>query len=106
MKLVIATFAAFLAFLLPAKADWICDAQTCYPAPPGYTAYVPSEIPPIYVPPDYVDTPAPYRGYTTRTGRTIHRRPVHTFKVQGTLVARRNCAVIKERGRSFSLLCR
>jgi len=105
MKLVIATFAAFLAFLLPAKADWICDAQTCYPAPPGYTAYVPSEIPPIYVPPEYVDTPVypRSRSHTTRTGRTIHLR---TYRIQGRFVGSRNCEIIKERGRSFSLLCR
>ena len=108
MKLVITTFAVFLAFLLPAKADWICDSNgtSCYPAPPG--AYAPPDIPPFYVDPIYDAPPSIYipPAYTTRTGRTIHRRPIHTFKVQGTLVARRNCAVIKERRGAFSLLCR
>jgi hypothetical protein len=100
-----------------AKADWICDAQSCYPAPPGYQAYIPDDInAPLYVEPepayynapiyDPVPMPHPRPSYTTRTGRTIDRRPIHNFHIQGKVIAERNCKLVGEHKRNFSLICR
>ena len=84
MKLAIA--ALFVLFAFPAKADWICEGNICYPSPP----------------PEYVDVLPDYPDYPLYP----ERRPVHNFRIRGEVVAVRNCAVIKGRGRVFSLLCR
>jgi len=105
-KLSIAAFAwlALFAFLLPAKADWVCDANTCYPL---------AVHPPV---PVIVDVPEPAPAPTWTRHRPVHKpmpkpappkaEDTHKFVLHGKFIDMRSCAIIKEKGSAFSLLCR